>query len=102
MKGLNEKFILKRAARQLVPHSILARTKQPYRAPDIKSFFAGRVPDYVRQLMSSAHIERDGIFDSRAAQTLMRKAEQGKATGTRDNMAFVGVLSTGLMIEQMT
>lgn len=102
MKGLNEKYILKRAARQLVPRSILERTKQPYRAPDIKSFVAGRVPDYVRQIMSSARIERSGIFDPHAVQTLMRKAEQGKATGTRDNMAFVGVLSTRLMIEQMT
>lgn len=102
MKGLDEKHILKRAARSLVPASILKRAKQPYRAPDIKSFFAGGTPDYVRELMSGARIERDGIFDARAVNGLMRKAEQGRATGTRDNMAFVGVLSTGLMVEQMT
>lgn len=102
MKGLNEKYILKRATRQFVPPSIRARTKQPYRAPDIKSFIHEHTPDYVRQIMSSERVERDGIFDARAVQSLMRKAEQGRATGTRDNMAFVGVLSTGLMIEQMT
>ena len=102
MKGLNEKYILKHATRHLIPPSISARTKQPYRAPDVKSFTTGTTPDYVRDVMSSGRVERDGIFDARAVQSLMRKAEQGRATGTRDNMAFVGVLSTGLMIEQMT
>ena len=31
--GLTEKFILKKAASGLVPQSIIARPKQPYRAP---------------------------------------------------------------------
>src|SRR5262249_42496386 len=34
LRGLDEKHILKRASRGLVPDSILARSKQPYRAPD--------------------------------------------------------------------
>jgi asparagine synthase (glutamine-hydrolysing) len=36
--GLDEKHVLKRAARDLVPARVLARPKQPYRAPDAASF----------------------------------------------------------------
>ena len=39
MKVLNQKFLLKRAAEGLIPSEIISRPKQPYRAPDGKSFF---------------------------------------------------------------
>ncbi len=38
LRGLDEKSILKRAAGDLVPPSVLERKKQPYRAPDAASF----------------------------------------------------------------
>ncbi len=38
MNGLDEKHVLKRAAREFVPLAVLARPKQPYRAPDAASF----------------------------------------------------------------
>src|SRR6185295_2651420 len=34
LRVLDEKHVLKRAARDLVPEAILRRKKQPYRAPD--------------------------------------------------------------------
>ena len=39
MKVLKEKYILKQAAGHLIPESVKARPKQPYRAPDAQSFF---------------------------------------------------------------
>lgn len=48
IRGLTEKHILRRAVADLLPESILQRTKQPYRAPDCSSFFNDGVPlDYV-------------------------------------------------------
>src|SRR5205823_8913124 len=38
LRVLDEKHVLKRAARDLIPPEILARPKQPYRAPDALSF----------------------------------------------------------------
>ena len=44
MKVLNEKHLLKRAAEKYVPGDIINRHKQPYRAPDIPSFFGENPP----------------------------------------------------------
>lgn len=104
MKVLNEKYILKRAVGDLVPLSIKKRTKQPYRAPEAKSFFGGdaRVArhEYVDELLSAKRIQKDGIFNPVSVRNLVEKAQKGQAIGIRDNMALVGILSTQLVIEQ--
>lgn len=104
MKGLREKYLLKRAARGLVPESVVQRAKQPYRAPDVASFFpagdGGAPPDYVRELLASERIAKDGIFRPSAVEALMRKAAHGEVIGQRDNMALVGILSTQLIVDQ--
>ena len=41
MRGLNEKYLLKRAMAPYLPREIIDRRKQPYRAPDIPAFFSG-------------------------------------------------------------
>jgi asparagine synthase (glutamine-hydrolysing) len=101
MKGLQEKYLLKLAVRGLVPGSILRRPKQPYRSPDTSSFFG--TPggsDYVDELLAPARIKADGLFDARAVASLHDKARAGKASSTRDNMAFVGILSTQLLVDR--
>ncbi|MBC8876203.1 MAG: asparagine synthase (glutamine-hydrolyzing) [Planctomycetes bacterium] len=104
MKGLNEKYILKRAAGHMIPHSIVARKKQPYRAPDAKSFFANGsgTPqhEYVDSLLHSERIREDGIFDPKAVERLVAKARKGRVIGIKDNMTLVGILSTQLVVDQ--
>jgi asparagine synthase (glutamine-hydrolysing) len=100
MKVLNEKYLLKRCANGLVPPSVMKRPKQPYRAPDGKSFFHGPQLEYVDALLSSDRIQQDGLFDSLAVKSLVQKFRQGRAIGVRDNMALVGILSTQLVVEQ--
>ena len=100
MKVLNEKYLLKRCANGLVPPSVMKRAKQPYRAPDGKSFFHGSQLEYVDALLSSDRIQQDGLFDSLAVKSLVQKFRQGRAIGVRDNMALVGILSTQLVVEQ--
>ena len=100
MRVLNEKFLLKEAARDLVPGSIRQRSKQPYRAPDGESFFCGRPPEYVDEMLSSSVVKATGIFDPDSVCKLVAKFQSGRTTSTKDNMALVGVLSTQLMIHQ--
>jgi asparagine synthase (glutamine-hydrolysing) len=100
MKVLNQKYLLKRAFAGRIPDSITRRPKQPYRAPDGKSFFGPDSPNYAEELLSSRSVEQQGIFDPRAVATLTNKFKSGKASSVKDNMAMVGILSTELLMEQ--
>ncbi|MBN2021979.1 MAG: asparagine synthase (glutamine-hydrolyzing) [Pirellulales bacterium] len=102
MKGLCEKYLLKRAVRGLVPESIIHRTKQPYRAPDSASFFPadGPSPDYVEAVLAPGRIRDDGLFEPEAVARLVAKARAGRIIGFKDNMALVGILSTQLLIDR--
>jgi asparagine synthase (glutamine-hydrolysing) len=98
IRGMTEKWLLRRALRDLLPDDILQRTKQPYRAPDSASFFFDGEPlDYVADLMSEASLREAGYFDAAAVGRLFDKCRAGRATGFADNQAFVGVLSTMLV-----
>ncbi len=101
MRGLTEKYLLKKSMAGLLPESVRTRTKQPYRAPDSQSFFnAGKPADYVADLFSSQKISAAGFFDAGSTNKLFEKCRAGRAIGFADNMAFVTILSTMLLHEQ--
>jgi asparagine synthase (glutamine-hydrolysing) len=100
MKVLDQKHLLKRAVRGLIPESICQRPKQPYRAPDGKCFFGTSAPDYVEELLSQKSIKQNGLFDPNAVAALAGKFRSQRASGVKDNMALVGVLSTQLLVHQ--
>lgn len=104
MKVLNEKYILKKVFGDLVPPSVKNRPKQPYRAPDVVSFFdpaTGKARhSYVDDLLAPDYIRSTGIFDAGAVQKLVAKAKAGRASSFLDNAALVGILSTQLLIHQ--
>lgn len=96
--GLDEKHILKHSMRDLVPTSIVQRSKQPYRAPDSQSFFLdGKPLEYVADLLSEESLRQAGYFNPKATSMLVKKCGSGRAVGFSDNMAFVGILSTMLI-----
>jgi asparagine synthase (glutamine-hydrolysing) len=104
MRGLDEKHVLKRAAVGLVPPQVLDRPKQPYRAPDAASFIdpatgASRHA-YVDEILSYERVAKDGIFDPDAVRKLVEKVRSGSAVGVKDNMAFVSVVSTQLVVDR--
>jgi asparagine synthase (glutamine-hydrolysing) len=80
----------------LVPAAIADRPKQPYRAPDSQSFSGDDAPGYVTECLGTAAIADAGLFDPRAVEKLARKCRAQPFVGFRDNMAFVGILSTQL------
>ena len=104
LHGLDEKYIVKRAADGLVPDEIIARPKQPYRAPDALSFVGPGSPDWVETIVGERAVTDAGIFDPAGVSRLWRKcrdAAEGARFSNTDNMALVGVLSTGLLHEQL-
>lgn len=101
LRGLKEKYILRRAFSDMLPREFSQRTKQPYRAPDSQSFFpGGRAVDYVDDCLSRASLADAGYFEPRAVGRLVEKCRKGAATGYGDNMAFVTILSTMLLHRQ--
>jgi asparagine synthase (glutamine-hydrolysing) len=104
MKVLKEKYLLKLATRQLVPSAVRQRPKQPYRAPEASSFVTpdrrGRQEDYVEALLAPGRVSEDGIFDPSAVSRLLSKARSGRMIGIKDNMGFLGVLSTQLVVDR--
>jgi asparagine synthase (glutamine-hydrolysing) len=97
---LDEKHVLKRAARDLIPREILERPKQPYRAPDAPSFIGADAPDYVDAVLAPEALEAAGVFESAPVTALVAKCREhggGGRLSNADNMAFLGVLSTQLL-----
>ena len=102
LRVLDEKHVLKRAAAGLVPESVLRRPKQPYRAPDALSFVGAAAPDWIGGVVDPRAVADAGVFDPRAVERLWRKCQAsggGAQFSNADNMALVGVLSTGLLHE---
>jgi asparagine synthase (glutamine-hydrolysing) len=98
LRGLTEKAVLRHSVRDLLPPAIVNRVKQPYRAPDSRSFFAGgEGAALVEDLMSAERLRDAGYFDSAMVGRLVDKCRAGRAIGFADNMAFVGILSSMLL-----
>ncbi|MGH9348220.1 MAG: asparagine synthetase B family protein, partial [Vicinamibacterales bacterium] len=100
LRVLDEKHVLKRAARGLVPQAILDRPKQPYRAPDALSFADAAAEEWIESAASEQALAQAGVFNPRAARQLIEKCRQRAGAGqfsNADNMAVVGILSTQLV-----
>jgi len=98
--GLKEKYVLKKAMTGKLPTEILSRAKQPFMAPDSNCFVQPDSPDYVRELLSDSSLARTGLFNPVAVAGLVRKSHDmsNRQMSFRDNMSFVGILSTQLVV----
>jgi asparagine synthase (glutamine-hydrolysing) len=96
MNVLREKHILREAMADLLPPAIGNRPKQPYRAPDAHSFVGANAAPYLDATMSEQAVAAAGAFNPRAVAKLQQKCAAAANVGFRDNVAFVGVLSTQL------
>jgi asparagine synthase (glutamine-hydrolysing) len=100
LRVLDEKHVLKRAARDLVPKEILERPKQPYRAPDALSFATPEGQEWIGDVASPQAVREAGCFEPEAVSRLLNKCAMRAAAGqfsNADNMAVVGILSTQLV-----
>ena len=101
IRGINEKYILKKCMAPHLPPNIVKRTKQPYLAPDSKSFFeGGKAAGYAEELLSEKKVAEYGYFNPGPVAMLVNKCKKGGAIGFKDNMALVGILSTQILHRQ--
>jgi asparagine synthase (glutamine-hydrolysing) len=90
---IRDKIELRELAAKVLPAGIAARGKQPYRAPEVEPFFGPGAPEWVEELLSPAALAEAGLWDSQKVEGLLRRCRAGRATGIREGMAFVGILS---------
>ena len=96
--GLDEKHILKKAFKTILPASITARTKHPYRAP-IQQVFAGRLSQGdCGEALSEKALTEAGLFDPGKVALLAAKVDRGESRGEIEGMALAGILSTQLLV----
>ncbi len=99
LNGLEEKHVLRRVAKDLLPQTIVNRPKQPYRAPDSRSFVGGSEPAWLAQTLGDTAASEGGLFNPAAVSRLAAKCRGQAVSGFRDNAAFVGILSTQLWLQ---
>lgn len=100
LRGLSEKYLLRKAVERRLPPEISARKKRPYRAPIVGAFVGAGAPEYVRELLAPERLVSAGIFAPEAVARIVRKCEAGAprdAVSETDEMALVGILSTMLL-----
>jgi asparagine synthase (glutamine-hydrolysing) len=98
LRGLHEKYALRRAVARHLPEQIVRRAKQPYRAP-IGSVLAGpAAPEYVHELLVPRRLQRAGLLDPAAVARVVSKFE--RAAGETDQMALVGAVTLMLLHER--
>jgi asparagine synthase (glutamine-hydrolysing) len=97
LKGLNEKYLLKRLLKNKIPENILDRSKQAYRAPVRSSFLSENAPEYVRIMLSKKYTDLAGVFDFESLSTVISKIEKTGNSSEVDNMLLTSVISTHLL-----
>ena len=92
--GLSEKHILKRVFRGLLPPEIIARPKQPYRAPIQASLFGHAHDQLAETYLTAERLKSAGLFDPGKVAMLLAKLNSGAAESETEGMALAGILST--------
>jgi asparagine synthase (glutamine-hydrolysing) len=95
IRGLDEKFVLKEAFKDLLPPSIVNRPKRPYRAPILDSF-SDRASEASHALEPET-LAKSGYIDVELFTSLRQKAEKRGAIGERDEMAVAFIASLQLL-----
>lgn len=96
IKGLNEKFILKKIFKDILPQNILQRPKHPYRAPIRNSLLKYKLK-YVEEYLSEEKIKKFNLFNPSMVTKLKEKLTQLNDASEFDSMALVGILSSQIL-----
>src|SRR5690606_37542519 len=99
LRDIQEKYLLRKSLKGVVPEEINRRPKRPYRAPILRAFFGSGSPAYVDELLSYERLSSTGLFNADNVAKLATKARKYADVGLSesDEMGLVGVLSTMLL-----
>lgn len=97
LKGLNEKYLLKKIMKGRLPEAILERSKQAYRAPIQSAFAFENLPEYLKEMFSEDRIKKSKIFNPEYVNKLLIKMKTKNQVSQIDNMALTAILSTQIL-----
>jgi len=100
LRGLNEKYILRKAFEKLLPAEIAQRPKRPYLAPNKESFLDRPDVSMIHEILSPHRLSESGLFDVSMVDKLLNKCAKGGQLGFRDNAGFLGILSAQILWEK--
>ena len=78
VRGLQGKYILKRALEGILPREIITRRKTGFAAP-IRGWLANDLEDMVADLLSPGRTARRGLFDAKAVSALLAEQRTGQS-----------------------
>lgn len=96
LRGLNQKYLLKKGFANDLPESIINRPKRPYMSPDLKSFMRnGKLTENAAFFLDDKLIKDYQIFNPKWVDRFLAKFENGtpENIGYRDNMIITFILS---------
>jgi asparagine synthase (glutamine-hydrolysing) len=99
LKGLNEKYLLKRMMDGQLPDVVINRPKQAYRAPVAYAILKHGY-HLIDRYLSPEALNESGLFNVRNVELILKKLSSGKPITEYDNMAFIGILSTQILYYQ--
>jgi asparagine synthase (glutamine-hydrolysing) len=99
IRGLNEKYILKRIFQGILPERILSRPKQPYRAPIYQGLLNRHLPP-IEESISDKSLKGAGLFDAIKVKKLVQKLQTINNASEFDSMALVGIVSSQILHDQ--
>jgi len=79
-RGATGKWVLKEAARSLVPAEVLDRPKTGFGVP-VRQWLSTDLRDLADDLLSTDSVSRRGIFDSEAVASLLKRDRAGRIDG---------------------
>lgn len=97
LRALQEKWILKKSFGSLLPQKVVARAKQPYRAPICPGLTAAEKA--ITGWLSDSSLAEISLFDKKKAALLYQKCIQGKSCVTaREEMAVIFIMTTEMLL----
>jgi asparagine synthase (glutamine-hydrolysing) len=100
IKGLTEKYLLKKLLKNRIPEGIVNRTKQPYRAPVSNVFLGKDAPDYAEEMLSEEFTLKAGIFDYKSINAAVSRIRKAESSSETDDMLITAVISAHLLHQQ--
>ena len=98
--GLDEKHILKRVFRSILPPEIAGRRKQPYRAPIVDCLLTGPGRQITLEMLEPGAVRKAGLFDDAKVSRLTKKLQATSTPGEVDSMALAAILSSQIIHQQ--
>ncbi len=97
LRGLNEKYLLKKMMKNKIPENIINRSKQPYRAPIKNVFFLNNPPEFIKEMLSPESFRKAGVFNHDSVSKLLQKIEKTNTASEIEDMILASVVSTHLL-----